>query len=216
MTVHSFTFNPFETNCYVCHDAGEAVLIDPASHTPGERQQVLDYIEQEKLTVKHLLLTHAHIDHIFDCAFFAEHFDLGWQMHRADLPLLRASEEQGRLFGMPFPAPPEPQGFLGEDDVVRFGGAEWHVLHTPGHSPGSICFYDEANRFVIGGDVLFNGSIGRTDLWMGSLPQLMASIYQKLLPLGDAVTVYPGHGPATTVGRERETNPFLTSGFARL
>ncbi|HET6569835.1 MAG TPA: MBL fold metallo-hydrolase [Rhodothermales bacterium] len=216
MTVKSFTFNPFQTNCYVCHDAGEAVLIDPSSHTESERTAVLDYVDQEELTVKHLLLTHAHIDHILDCAFYADHFGLGWQVHRADLPLLHRAEEQGKLFGIAVPPPPEPGGFLEEGDMVAFGDATWNVLHTPGHSPGSICLYDRSHHLVIAGDVLFQGSIGRTDLWMGSLPQLMQSIFQKLVPLGDDVNVYPGHGSATTIGRERKTNPFLTTGFAAL
>lgn len=209
MTIQPFTFNPFQTNCYVCHDAGEAVIVDPSSTNPREHQAVLDYIAREGLVVRHLLLTHAHIDHIFGCAFFAAHFGQGWQMHRGDLPLLRHAEDQARLFGVAVEPPPEPGVFLEEGDTVTFGGATWEVLHTPGHSPGSVSFYDRATGAVVAGDVLFMGSIGRTDLWQGSLPELMASIYQKLVPLGDDVRVYPGHGPATTIGRERRTNPFL-------
>lgn len=217
MTVKHFTFNPFQTNCYVCHNEGEAVIIDPASYEPAERQAVLDYLEQHDLTVRHLLLTHAHIDHIFDCAFFSRHFGQAFQMHSEDRPLLSYAEEQARMFDVTVEPPPPPGRLLDEGDVIQFGSATWRVLHTPGHSPGSICFYDEENALVISGDVLFSGSIGRTDLWKGSLAVLMNSIFQKLIPLGDAVQVYPGHGPATWIGHERQSNPFLTeSGFPSL
>src|SRR5690606_8886638 len=117
---------------------------------------------------------------------------------------------QSVAFGMPLEAPPPPGRLLDEGDTVTFGEATWEVYHTPGHSPGSICFYDAAGGFVISGDVLFRDSIGRTmGLPQTSLPQLMASIFQKLLRLPDETTVYPGHGPATTIGRERAQNPFL-------
>ncbi len=216
MTVQSFTFNPFQTNCLICHDGGEAVLIDPSSSTLRERQVVMDYLKKHDLSISHLLLTHAHIDHIFDCAFFTQEFGEAFKMHRADAPLLRGAQEQARLFGVSIETPPEPGVFLDQGATIKFGEAEWQILHTPGHSPGSICFYDEKNGFVISGDVLFSGSIGRTDLWQGSLPQLMESIFQELVPLGDDVVVYPGHGPSTTVGRERKQNPFLTGGYAPL
>lgn len=213
MTIKSFTFNPFQTNCFVCHDAGEAVLIDPSCHTEAERQMVLDYLDQHALTVRHLLLTHAHIDHIFGCKALADHFGMPWQMHRADLPLLQRAREQAVFFGVKLENPPLPDRFLQEGDTVAFGEAAWEVLHTPGHSPGSVCFHDAAGGFVIAGDVLFQGSIGRTDLPGGSLPVLMESIFQKLVPLGEATAVHPGHGPSTTIGQEVQTNPFLTGSF---
>lgn len=212
MTVQTFTFNPFQTNCYVCHDAGEAVIVDPSCLDAAEQQAVVAYLDEHGLTVRHLLLTHAHIDHIFGCAFFAARYDLPWQMHRGGVRLLEGAPQQAAFFGVSIEPPPIPETFLEEGDVVRFGEAAWQVHYTPGHSPGSICFYDADAGFVLAGDVLFQGSIGRTDLPGGSLPQLMESIFQKLLPLGDEVTVYPGHGPATTLGHERRTNPFLVKG----
>ena len=213
MTVQVFTFNVFQTNCFVCHDQGEAVVIDPGCADPKEQQAVVAYIQKHNLTVSHLLLTHAHIDHIFGCAFLSEQYGQSFQMHRSDLPLLKHGPEQARLFGVSFQAAPENVLFLEEGDCVTFGGIEWKVLLTPGHSPGSICFFDEVNRLVFSGDVLFQHSIGRTDLWKGSLSQLMGSIFQKVLPLGDDVKVYPGHGPTTTVGIERLQNPFLTGEY---
>jgi hydroxyacylglutathione hydrolase len=215
MQVKVFTCNPFQTNGYVCHDEREAVLVDPSWQAPQEQQAVVDYIQRKGLVVRHLLLTHAHIDHIFGCTFSVEHFGQGIQMHREDVPLLKRAEEQAMFFDVPIAVPPAPAAFLQEGDTIAWDASTWRVLHTPGHSPGSVCFVDEANRFVIGGDVLFAGSIGRTDLPGGSLPQLLASIFQKLLPLGDDVTVYPGHGPATTLGQERRANPFLRE-FASL
>lgn len=212
MTVKPFVVSPFAENCYVCHDAGEAVLIDPGTATESERRTVLDYITRNDLRVRHLLLTHAHIDHIFGCAFFAREFGMKWKLHEADLPLLDNAELQARMFGVELERPAAPETSLEEGGTVRFGRATWEILHTPGHSPGSVSFYDEANGFVIGGDVLFQGSIGRTDLWGGSMPALMGSIRTKLLPLPDETVVYAGHGPSTTIGQERRTNAFVVGG----
>lgn len=215
MTVRSFTCNPFATNLFVCHSGRDAVLVDPASHTPAERDAVLAYLAEHDLAVRHLLLTHAHLDHVFDLAFFAEHLGLVPRLHAADAPLLARAVEQARAFGVAMTPPPATHP-LGEDDVIAFGDARWTVRHAPGHSPGSVVFYDEAARCVIGGDVLFAGSIGRTDLWRGDLAELLRSIHTQLLVLDDDVTVYPGHGPATTVGAERAGNPFLTDAFPDL
>ena len=209
MQIQGFTCNPFQTNCYVCHDDGEAVLIDPSCSTPEECAQVERYITEQGLTIRRLLLTHGHIDHIFGCAHFARTFGMGFLMHREDRVFIAQAEEQAQLFGEAIETPPEPEGFLNEGNRVPFGNTSLEVLHMPGHSPGSISFYEAASQAVISGDVLFRGSIGRTDLWRGDLPELMRSIFEKLVPLGDTVHVYPGHGPVTTVGEERRTNPFL-------
>lgn len=216
MTVETFTFNPFMTNSYVLADAGEAVLVDPSSHTETEHRQVLRYLEDEGLIVQHLLLTHGHIDHIFGCAFFAEHFGMEWQMHAADRPLVDRAREQAAAFGVTIDAAPPIREGLEEGDTVTFGGVTLHVRHTPGHSPGSVTFVHEGGRRVVSGDVLFQGSIGRTQgLPRTSLPQLLASIREQLLPMDDDVVVHPGHGASTTIGRERRSNPFLQEDFMR-
>ena len=210
MTIQPFTFNPFMTNGYVAHDGGEAALIDAPSHTEAEHHAVLDYLEEKDLTVRHLLLTHAHIDHIFGCAFFADHFDLKWQMHAADAFLVERAMEQAQAFGVKLSAAPPTEQALEEGDTITVGQATWEVLHTPGHSPGSVCFVERRAGHALSGDVLFQGSIGRVEgLPQTSMPQLMASIREKLLPLGGDVRVYPGHGSATTVGQERQHNPFI-------
>lgn len=212
MTVQSFTFSPFMTNCYVVHSAGEAVLIDPSCASAAERQQVVDYIEAHDLRMRHLLLTHAHIDHIFGCAFFSDRYDQTFKMHAAERPFVERADQQAQAFGVRVEPPPMPETFLDEGDTVSFGEVTFEILHTPGHSPGSIGYHEADGRQIISGDVLFQGSIGRTEgLPQTSLPQLMDSIFTKLLPLGDETTVYPGHGPVTTIGRERRSNPFLTS-----
>ncbi len=216
MVVRQFTFNPFQTNCYVCHSDGEGVLIDAASSDPSEHSAIERYIEEEGIQIKHLLLTHGHIDHIFGCSHFSDRLGMTFKLHTADAPLLQQAEQQAAMFGVPLTKPPTPTDYLEEGDRISFGGASLDVLLTPGHSPGSISFYEAKTRCVLSGDVIFAGSIGRTDLWKGSLPILMQSIFQKLLPLGDDVTVYSGHGPKTTIGEERTSNPFLTSGFGEL
>lgn len=209
MTIRRFTVSPFQENTYVCHDDGSAVLIDPGTSNASERQEVLDYIEENDLRMEHLLLTHAHIDHILGCRFFADHFGQSFKMHAADVPLLENAREQGRLFNVPIEQPPSPETLLDEGDTVSVGRSSWEILHCPGHSPGSICFYDRAQGFVICGDTVFQGSIGRTDLWQASSEQLLHSIAEKLLVLDDETVLYPGHGPKTTVGEERVSNPFL-------
>lgn len=216
MTVRAFIVSPFAENCYVVHDGGEAALVDPGTTTPAEQQAVLDYLDAAGLRVRHLLLTHAHLDHVLGCRFFADRFAAeadfgGWQLHPADADLLAHARVQGELFGFRCDEPPRPTRLLAEGDEVALGESRFRVLHTPGHSPGSVCFYDEVNHFVLGGDVLFQGSIGRTDLWEGDYATLIGSIREKLLVLPDETVVYPGHGPSTTIGRERRTNPFLAA-----
>lgn len=209
MTVKMFPFPPFQENTYVCHDAGSAALIDPGASNASQRQEILDYISEQGVSIDHLLLTHAHIDHILSCKFFAEQFEKSFKMHAADVPLLENADEQGRLFNVPIEQPPGPGALLEEGDELSLGQAHWEVLHCPGHSPGSICFYDRANGFVISGDTIFEGSIGRTDLWQASAEQLLQAIDEKLLVLPDETILYPGHGAETTVGSERRNNPFL-------
>jgi glyoxylase-like metal-dependent hydrolase (beta-lactamase superfamily II) len=216
MTIQTFTHSPFQTNGYVAHagSGDEAVLVDAPSHNEAERRAVLDYVREHDLTVRHLLLTHAHLDHIFGCAFFAEHFDLSWQLHAADAPLIERSEEQSAMFGVPLERSPAPDLSLEEGDEITFGERAWQVFRTPGHSPGSVSFFDAGAQVAFSGDVLFQQSVGRVDLPGGDGEELLRTIREKLVPLGDDVTVHPGHGPATTIGRERESNPFLTGAAA--
>jgi len=192
---------PFFENCFVIRDGGEALIIDPGEATPELKASVEGY------RVRMVFNTHCHIDHSGGNAEMVKHTGAPLVCHEADLPLLRGLEQQGMMFGVPVTPSPDPERFVVEGDTVEVGGVKLHVLHTPGHAPGHVVLVGEG--FVIGGDVLFAGSIGRTDLPGGSYEQLMESIKTKLLPLPDDTVVYCGHGPTTTIGRERATNPFL-------
>lgn len=209
--VVGLTFNLFQENTYIVYDdSKECIIFDPGCSTPAEEQALVQKIQELSLRPVRLINTHCHLDHIYGNAFVAKKYNLPLEIHRDELPVLAYAGASSQLFGAPPPEPsPEPERFIEEGDVLRFGQTELKTLLTPGHSPASLSFYCEAAKFVIAGDVLFYGSIGRYDLPGGDLNTLMNSIRTQLLPLGEEVSVYPGHGPETTIGREKKHNPFL-------
>lgn len=208
--IHSFTFNPFQENTYLLiNEQKECIIIDPGCYYEEERHAFLHYIESESLKPVRLLNTHCHLDHIFGNRLVAATFGLGLEIHPQEQVVLDRSPAAGALYNVPFEPSPAPSHFLQHGDLISWGADKLEVLLTPGHSPGSICFYCAAQQLVISGDVLFYQSIGRTDLPGGDHDTLIQSIHTQLFPLGDAVKVYPGHGPATTIGAERMHNPFL-------
>ena len=207
--IELFTFSPYATNCYVCHSDGEAVLVDASCSEPEEVAQITEYVSANGLQMKHLLLTHAHIDHILGCAAMARCFNLPWTAHRDSRLLISTAQAQALMFGTTLEQPPKPKRWIREGDVIQFGQAKWSVMETPGHAPGSVCFHDANSQAIMVGDVLFSQSIGRTDLPGGNMATLMASIFQKVLVLPDDTAVFSGHGPPTTIGREKQINPFL-------
>ena len=210
MHVEPFTFNPFMTNCFLCHDRGEAVLIDASCDTEAECVEVMSVIEEHGLDLRHLLLTHAHVDHIFGCRFFEEQFGQRFKAHEAAVPFIERADEQATAFGVEVEPPSVPTTLLAEGDTISFGDVTLEILHTPGHSPDSISFVHRPSRQAVTGDVLFQNSIGRTQgLPETSRTQLLNSITEKLLPLGDDFAIYSGHGSATTIGQERAQNPFV-------
>ena len=214
LTVQTFVVSPFAENAVVLHDGTEAAVIDPGTATHAERDAVEAYVTALGLRVRHLLLTHGHLDHVFGCAHFANLYGRtadhgGWQIHAADEPLLAAAVAQGELYGVRVDAPPPAAHRLAHGDTVALGAHRLRVLHVPGHSPGSVAFHCAEERLVVGGDVLFRESVGRTDLWEGDADTLAASIRRELYTLPDATRVVPGHGPNTTVGHERAHNPFV-------
>ncbi len=209
LNVAAFTFNPFQENTYVLHDGKQAILVDPGCSNSAEERELEGWLAENGLETVRLVLTHAHIDHVLGCAWAHERYALLPELHRDDLPLLRMAPRQGELYGVPCDPSPEPERFIAEGDIIRLNDHELKVLFVPGHAPGHIALYSEAQRFVVSGDVLFQGSIGRTDLPGGDYDTLIRSIKEQLLPLGDDVRVYSGHGPETTIGRERRMNPFL-------
>ena len=210
MNIKSFTFNPFQENTYVLADeTGQCIIVDPGCYTQAEKQELDDYILSAGLTPVKLVNTHAHIDHILGNNYVASRFGLPLEMHPADTAILKGAAVYGEMWGIKVEPSPEPSVLLNEGDELLFGNTALRILFTPGHSPGSICFYSENDKAVIAGDVLFYGSIGRTDLPGGDHGTLIRSIRGKLFSLGDEVKVFPGHGPATTIGFERKNNPFL-------
>ena len=209
--IQSFTFNAFQENTYILYDeTKEAVIIDPGCYDTNEQRALVNFIEKEQLKPVKLLNTHAHIDHMLGNNFVAEKYKIGLEMNKLDLEGLRRTTEYGQLYGFNVAPSPEPVVFLDEGDEIKFGNSILEILFTPGHSPGHITFYNKDQKFAIAGDVLFYGSIGRTDLPGGDYDTLIASIKNKLFPLGDDFKIYSGHGEPTTIGFERLNNPFLS------
>jgi hydroxyacylglutathione hydrolase len=209
-TVKCFVFNPFQENTYVLFDeTRECVIIDPGMYDAEEENELKNFIESENLKPVKLLNTHCHIDHIFGNRFVLNTFQIPFYAHQMETDNLEKAALYGNIFGVKLGVQPKPDFFLKENDEVSFGNTKLKVLFTPGHSAGSVSFYSEPDGYVIGGDVLFQRSIGRTDLPGGDYDTLIRSITSQLLPLGDDIVVYSGHGPETTVGEERAKNPFL-------
>lgn len=210
LAVHSITFNPFEENTYIITAPnGECIIIDPGCFDDRERDELKILISKSNLKPVRLINTHCHIDHILGNAFVADEYNLGLEIHPGELPVLQAGLDVADMYGIPYTPSPQPQVYLKEGDEIELGDIKLKVLFTPGHSPASICLYNETEHWVIGGDVLFYESIGRTDLPGGDYDTLIRSIRTQLFTLADDVMVYPGHGPKTTIGHEKMFNPFL-------
>lgn len=211
ITIQSFEVNCFSENTYLLYDeTREAVLIDCGCMRRQEEKMLSDFIADNKLTLKRYLCTHLHLDHIFGNEFVYKTYRLAPEAHKADVKGLPSASEQAKLFGLPNRISEVTVGkYLVGGETIRFGQSELQVLSVPGHSPGSVAFYNAKNGFVLVGDALFAGSIGRTDLMGGSQEVLVAAIRHKLLTLPDETIVYPGHGPTTTVIDEKLNNPYL-------
>ena len=212
MNIARFTFNNLGENTYVVWDETcEAVIIDAGNSNPAEDEKLFAFLEAKGLKPKYLLNTHGHFDHTPGVDALRSRYGVPFCMSSADEPLLRQAVVQGRLFG--FRSATEPLKIdkeLTEGDVVTFGNTSLEVLHTPGHCPGHLCFFNRAEGVLFSGDTLFRESIGRTDLQGGDYDQIMQSIIGKILPLGDEVRVYPGHGGDSSIGHEAMYNPFIT------
>ncbi len=202
---------PFFKNGFVlgCEETLEAVVIDPGD----EVEELLEVVRSEKLNVRHILLTHAHVDHITGVRRATEVLKVPVHLHRDDLPLYEAAEIQGRMFGLTVEQPPPVDKFYRSGEAIVFGHYQAQPHHTPGHCPGGVCLQvgrvGTSGNMLFVGDTLFAGSIGRTDLPGGDYPTLIDSITRVLFAFGDDAQVFPGHGPATSIGHERRTNPFL-------
>ena len=210
VNVTKFVFNTFMVNGYLLYDESrECILVDAACYETAEQDELREFISINQLKPVRNLNTHCHIDHVLGNDFIARIYGIFPEYHKNSVPFFQTVREIGASFGYPITQVPEPKRFLEDEELVRWGGSELKVLFTPGHAEGSVCFYSEAQEFVITGDVLFRDTIGRTDLPTGDFDQLMRSIKTRLFTLPGNTVVYPGHGPDTTIGYEMENNPFI-------
>lgn len=212
LKVKVFQFNMWGVNTYVVYDTDslEAAIIDPGMINPSEEKMMADFIEANNLKVTHLVNTHLHIDHTFGDDFIRKTYGLPLEAHDADAFLGNARQAQARMFGLDIAIDPVTVEVpVKEGDRIFIGKEYLEAIHVPGHSPGSIVLYSPTGGFAIAGDVMFQNSIGRTDLVGGDHALLIKGITDKLLPLPDSTVVYPGHGPSTTIGNEKRFNPFI-------
>jgi glyoxylase-like metal-dependent hydrolase (beta-lactamase superfamily II) len=208
--IKTFTFNPVQENTYILYNENnECIIIDPGCYFDSEKEEFTTFIKNHKLEPKLLLNTHCHLDHVFGNKFIAEEYKLTLNTHLLEKEILEMAPASGLMFNLPFDNYQGEVIYLKEGDVISLGDDELKVIHAPGHSPGSICFYCAKQNFLIAGDVLFQNSIGRTDLPYGDHDALIKNIKEKLFKLPPAVTVYPGHGPETTIESEIKGNPYL-------
>lgn len=210
LQIKTFEFSPIQENTYVLYNEHkECVVIDPGCYSDDEKSELSDFIEKMGLLPKMLLNTHCHLDHVFGNRYVAEKFGLTLHIHRDEEYVLEFAPKSGLLYNLPFDNYSGKRLYLAEGDILKLGNDELRVIEAPGHSPGHICFYCAAQHFIISGDVLFNGSIGRTDLPGGNHQVLLQNIREKLFTLPPETVVYCGHGPETNIGQEKKYNPFF-------
>lgn len=212
MKIAIFQLALFGVNCYVVYDEKDkkAAIIDPGIINDEEVEAIDAFLKKHDLTVSHIINTHLHVDHAIGNERLSRKYGVEAWAHAGDAPLGDQLVQQARMFGLPFEV--NSAGVtknLEDDDIIKIGSGELRVIHVPGHSPGGIALYDKADGWVIAGDSLFEGSIGRTDLPGGDMPTLLNAIKEKLFTLPDSTVVYSGHGNPTTIGTEKRTNPFL-------
>lgn len=208
--IESFTFNPFSENTYVIYnDEKEAFLIDPGNMPDAETKVLDDFIKSNELKIQKILLTHAHIDHIIGLQWAFDEFKVPVLVHLNEIEILEKAPFTAKNYGFFFPAFKGEIQNIKEGDELKLGSDIFQIFDVPGHSPGSVAFYNVENEFVISGDALFMMSIGRTDLYKGDYEQLITSIKTKLLTLPESTKVFSGHGESTTIGFEKNHNSFL-------
>lgn len=210
LKLRSFVFSPIQENTYILYNEfNDCIIIDPGCYFPEEKDELKAFITQSALTPRMLLNTHCHLDHVFGNKFVAETWGLTLRLHEKEKKLLDYAPTSGLMYNMPFDNYSGGYTYLKGGDTVKLGEDELEVIEAPGHSPGHICFYCAKQNFIISGDVLFNRSIGRTDLPGGDHETLLKNIREKLFVLPGETVVHSGHGPETTIGEEKKYNPFL-------
>ncbi len=206
-----FVFNPFSENTYLLWDeaSGDGAVIDPGCSIEAEEKQLADFIEDKGIKLKYLLNTHCHIDHIFGNPFIKDNYSVEFVIPEKDEFLFELAQEQANMFGVNLNPMPKPDSYFSEDRKLFLGKEELSFLFTPGHTPGEYSIYDKNGKRCFTGDVLFLEGVGRTDLWGGDYNTLMNSIKTKLFALPGEVTVYPGHGPESSINYEIKNNPYM-------
>lgn len=210
MQVETFTFNPFQENTYVLYDnTKQCIIIDPGCYRTSEEQELFSFIDKNQLQPVAIVNTHCHIDHVFGVNWVKEKYGIPFYCHHGEIEGLKQVHQYAQMYGISMAEVSLPDQLISEKDEVLFGNTRLFARFTPGHSPASLCFIHKESKQMIAGDVLFKQSIGRTDLPGGDYKTLMKSIVNELLPLPDDYIVYSGHGPQTTIGDERNSNPFV-------
>lgn len=210
LQIETFVFNPFSENTYVIHDEQKrAWLIDPGNSSLSETEKLSNFITENGLTIERILLTHAHIDHIFGLQWAYDQFKVPVYLKQEAEEVLKLGQESAVLWNLDYEPFHGELMFLNEGDDLKLGSEDFEIYFTPGHSPGSVSYHNQSNKILFSGDVLFENSIGRTDLYKGDYDQLIKSIKTQLLVLDDDTMVYSGHGRPTKIGIEKKTNPFL-------
>lgn len=211
ITIKSFVFNPFQENTFVLNDeTNNCIIVDAGCYSANEKTEIDNYLVNNNLTLVKIINTHCHVDHVLGNAYLSEKYNPTIWAHIGDANLLSNAKKHGIVFGFVVEEPPLITNYLEEGTDIVFGNSALKVFHVPGHSLGSVAIYCAEQNFVIVGDVLFKGSIGRTDLPGGDYDLLMNSIFTKLMTLPPDTVVYPGHGPATSIHEEALSNPFLS------
>lgn len=205
-----FEFNPFQVNSYVIYNENlDCIIVDPSNGEESEDKVLFEFIDKKDLQVRFIINTHGHVDHLLGLKVVKEKYRIPFMMHPDDIFLLEGAVDYGAVFGLSVKKPPAVDKELSHGETVELGKEKIEFIHVPGHSPGSLVLYVPSSNFIISGDVLFNGSIGRSDLPKGNYVQLIEGIKSKLMVLDPDCQVYPGHGPATSIRKEKESNPFL-------
>jgi len=211
MNIARFIFNPFQENTYVLwDDTCECVIVDAGNYNSGENEALAGFIKDKGLHPVMAVNTHGHVDHILGVPYMKSNFGADFALHSEDNFLVETAPEHGRIYGFNITEAPSPDIDLKGMGEIRFGNTVMRVIHTPGHTPGHVCFYESEGKALFSGDTLFKESIGRTDLPGGDYGWIMRSIIDYILPLGEEVVFYPGHGPESTLGHEMLYNPFVT------
>lgn len=210
LNIKSFAFNPFQENTYLLFDeSGNGVLVDPGCYEKSEKSELENFIRDKNISIKQIVNTHCHIDHVLGNSWAKRTFGVELLIHKNEAPVLKSVEVYAPNYGFQDYESAEPNGFLKEGEIIKVGSESLKILFVPGHAPGHVVFYHEPSNRLIAGDTLFKGSIGRTDLPGGNHNQLITKIKSVLFRLPEETIVYPGHGPETSIGFEKINNPFV-------